>query len=61
MSVKKMYLWHGDSNDWRLFDNPLGEPQGYSADFTSISEALKFAKSNNITVIYQKGGTNAIS
>jgi len=46
------YLWTDGKNDYRLFDNPPNEPQGFSYDFTSLNDALNFAKQEELRVIY---------
>jgi len=50
----EMFLWSGDDNDWRLFDNPDEKPQGFSVDFSSMAEAFKWAEQEGITVIIGK-------
>ncbi len=44
------WLEHCGDNDYRLFDAPPTEPQGFSYDFTSLYRALIFAKTNNMRV-----------
>ena len=45
-----MWLEHCGNNDYRLFDLPPNGEVGFSYDFTSLQEALLFAKINKIKV-----------
>jgi len=45
-----MWLKHCGDNDYRLFDSPPNYPVGLSYDFTSLHDALMFAKIKNINV-----------
>ena len=51
------YLWTDNKSDYRLFDSPPNEPQGFSYDFNSLNDALMFAKQEGSSVIidYKEG------
>ena len=51
------YLWTDGKSDYRLFDSPPNEPQGFSYDFTSLYDALMFAKREGSSVIIPEGKT----
>jgi len=45
------WLEHCGENDYRLFDSPRSDVVGCSYDFTSLHDALIYAKIHNLTVV----------
>jgi len=46
------WLEHCGENDYRLFDTPPSGTVGLSYDFTSLHDALLYAKTHNLMVVF---------
>ena len=49
-----LWLEHCGENDYRLFDTPPSGAVGCSYDFTSLYDALLYAKTRNLMVVLEE-------